>query len=90
MSRSHLLKNAETNFRKAAALIEDEVEEGIIRKLAHAKSRLELTLTPRLEDGRIHVVYSYFVEQGKSMKHVALNEAWVRGNESATPRKDRF
>ncbi len=29
-------------------------------------------------DGRIHVVYSYFVEGGKSMKHVAIDEAWIR------------
>jgi predicted neuraminidase len=33
------------------------------------------------KDGRIHVVYSYFVEQGKSMKHAALNEAWIRASE---------
>jgi predicted neuraminidase len=29
------------------------------------------------KDGRIHLVYSYFVEGGKSMKHVAVNEAWI-------------
>jgi len=29
-------------------------------------------------DGMIHFVYSYFVEGGKSMKHVAANEAWIR------------
>lgn len=28
-------------------------------------------------DGLVHVVYSYFVEGGKSMKHAALNEAWI-------------
>lgn len=28
--------------------------------------------------GRLHVVYSYFVAEGKSMKHAALNEAWVQ------------
>jgi predicted neuraminidase len=28
-------------------------------------------------DGTLHVVYSYFVEGGKSMKHVAFNEAWI-------------
>jgi predicted neuraminidase len=35
-------------------------------------------------DATIHVVYSYFVKGGKSMKHAAFNEAWVRqgdGNE---------
>jgi predicted neuraminidase len=29
-------------------------------------------------DGTIHVIYSYFVEGGKSMKHAAFNEAWVK------------
>ncbi|MCA9131786.1 MAG: exo-alpha-sialidase [Planctomycetales bacterium] len=32
-------------------------------------------------DGRIHAVYSYFVEGGKSMKHAAFNEAWVQTGE---------
>ena len=27
--------------------------------------------------GRIHAVYSYFVEGGKSMKHAAFDEAWL-------------
>lgn len=31
--------------------------------------------------GTIHVVYSYFVEQGKSMKHAAFSEAWVMEGE---------
>jgi predicted neuraminidase len=29
-------------------------------------------------DGAIHVVYSYFVPMGKSMKHAAFGEAWIR------------
>ena len=32
-------------------------------------------------DGMIHVVYSYFVQDGKSMKHAELNEAWIRAEE---------
>ena len=33
-------------------------------------------------DGMLHVIYSYFVGAGKSMKHAAFDEAWVRnGNE---------
>jgi predicted neuraminidase len=28
-------------------------------------------------DGRIHVVYSYFVKEGKSMKHTVFSEAWL-------------
>lgn len=29
-------------------------------------------------DGTVHAVYSYFVPGGKSMKHAAFNEAWVK------------
>ena len=29
-------------------------------------------------DGTIHAVYSYFVDGGKSMKHAAFDEAWIR------------
>ena len=29
-------------------------------------------------DGTIHTVYSYFVKDGKSMKHAAFNEAWIK------------
>lgn len=29
-------------------------------------------------DGTLHAIYSYFVQGGKSMKHAAFNEAWVR------------
>ena len=31
-------------------------------------------------DGTIHVVYSYFVEGGKSMKHAAFGEDWVKAS----------
>lgn len=33
-------------------------------------------------DGTIHAVYSYFVEGGKSMKHAAFDEAWVRAGDA--------
>lgn len=29
-------------------------------------------------DGTVHVIYSYFVAGGKSMKHAAFNEAWIQ------------
>ncbi len=34
----------------------------------------------KARDGTIHAVYSYFVDGGKSMKHAAFNEAWVRND----------
>lgn len=30
------------------------------------------------KDGMIHSVYSYFCDQGKSMKHATFNEEWIR------------
>jgi hypothetical protein len=33
-------------------------------------------------DGTIHAVYSHFVTGGKSMKHAAFNEAWVKQGRS--------
>jgi predicted neuraminidase len=31
-------------------------------------------------DGTVHAVYGYFVDGGKSMKHAAFNESWVKKN----------
>lgn len=33
------------------------------------------------KDGGIHAVYSYFVKEGKSMKHVQFEEEWLKGDE---------
>jgi predicted neuraminidase len=33
-------------------------------------------------DGTIHCVYSYFVAEGKSMKHAAFNEAWLQAGDA--------
>jgi predicted neuraminidase len=34
------------------------------------------------KDGTIHAIYSYFVEGGKSMKHAAFDEAWIKAGDS--------
>jgi predicted neuraminidase len=33
-------------------------------------------------DGTLHAIYSYFVEEGKAMKHAAFNEAWVKNGDA--------
>jgi predicted neuraminidase len=33
------------------------------------------------KDGSIHVTYSYFVPEGKSIKHVRFNEDWVKAGD---------
>ena len=32
-------------------------------------------------DGTIHFAYSYFVPGGKSMKHAAVNEEWIKAGD---------
>jgi predicted neuraminidase len=44
----------------------------------HDKGSYHYPAVMQGRDGTIHVVYSYFVEDGKSMKHAAFNEAWVQ------------
>jgi predicted neuraminidase len=34
-------------------------------------------------DGAIHVTYSYFIADGKSIKHTRFNEEWVRAGDPA-------
>jgi predicted neuraminidase len=43
----------------------------------HPSGQYHYPAITQAKDGTLHVVYSYFVEQGKSMKHAALNEAWI-------------
>ncbi|MCA9051726.1 MAG: exo-alpha-sialidase [Planctomycetaceae bacterium] len=57
-------------------------DEGRTWKLArhledHPTGQYHYPCVIQTSDGRIHVVYSYFVEGGKSMKHAAFNEAWL-------------
>jgi predicted neuraminidase len=33
------------------------------------------------KDGAIHVTYSYFVPEGKSIKHVRMNEEWIKAGD---------
>jgi len=43
----------------------------------HADGSYHYPAVTQGADGTIHCVYSYFVHDGKSMKHAAFNEAWV-------------
>ena len=43
----------------------------------HAEGSYHYPAVTQGADGTIHVVYSYFVKDGKSMKHAAFDEAWI-------------
>ncbi len=64
----------------AVSLSEDEGRTWpITRHLEkHDKGSYHYPAVIQGRDGTIHFVYSYFVDGGKSMKHVATNEAWIR------------
>ena len=44
----------------------------------HAEGSYHYPAMIQGRDGTIHAVYSWFVDGGKSMKHAAFNEAWVK------------
>ncbi len=44
----------------------------------HAEGSYHYPAIIQGRDGRIHVVYSYFVADGKSIKHAVFDEQWVR------------
>jgi len=47
----------------------------------HATGAYHYPCVTQAPDGTVHVIYSYFVDAGKSMKHVAINEVWVRAGD---------
>jgi predicted neuraminidase len=48
----------------------------------HAQGSYHYPALIQGKDGMLHVVYSYFVTGGKSMKHAAFDEAWVQAEHS--------
>jgi len=47
----------------------------------HAEGQYHYPAVIEGADGTIHAVYSYFVPGGKSMKHAAFSEAWIRAGD---------
>ena len=50
----------------------------------HPSGRYHYPAVIQGRDGKIHVVYSYFVSEGKSIKHVEIDEAWIRAGDQAS------
>ena len=48
----------------------------------HATGSFHYPCVIQTTDGMIHAVYSYFCDEGKTMKHAAFNEAWILAEES--------
>jgi predicted neuraminidase len=44
------------------------------------KSQFHYPSVIQAKDGSIHVTYSYFVPEGKSIRHARFDEGWVKGS----------
>ena len=62
-----ILDTAVANFEQAAALLRDEVDEGLLERLRHFKERTELTLAPQFEDKRTHTVRAFVVRHSDAL-----------------------
>lgn len=82
-----LIYNDTTNGRNhlAVSLSEDEGETWPHTRHLELKESgsYHYPVIIQTRDGMIHAVYSYFVEDGKSMKHAAFNEAWILEGDKA-------
>ena len=80
-----LIYNDTTQGRSslAASLSDDEGQSWTVtRHLEQDESgRYHYPCVIQSRNGTIHCVYSYFVEGGKSMKHAAFNESWIRAGD---------
>ncbi len=86
-----LVYNDTTEGRRSLAVTLSD-DEGRTWKWArhlerHASGAYHYPAVIQGSDGTIHVAYSYFVAGGKSIKHAAFDEAWIRqgdGKDNAT------
>jgi predicted neuraminidase len=77
-----LIYNDTTNGRRSLAVSLSDDEGKSWKWTRHLEKQSEGSFHyPAIiqgRDGMVHAVYSYFVAGGKSMKHAAFNEAWVK------------
>ncbi|MCC6509995.1 MAG: exo-alpha-sialidase [Pirellulaceae bacterium] len=89
LSNGHwlLIYNDQTNGRNhlAVSISTDEGQTWKVKRHLEQQASGSYHYPAVIEgrDGLIHFVYSYFVEGGKSMKHVAVNEAWILAGDKA-------
>lgn len=67
MSKVSILNSAMVNFDITAKALEFEFKPGILKRLRHPKARVELTLAPRYEDGKTHIVKAFIVQHSDAI-----------------------
>lgn len=81
-----LIHNDQTNGRNSLAVSLSEDEGKSWQHVRHLeqqpKGSFHYPAIIQGKDGTIHAVYSYFVDGGKSMKHAAFNEDWIKAGDA--------
>ncbi len=80
-----LIHNDQTNGRNSLAVSLSEDEGKTWSHVRHLekqpKGSFHYPAIIQGKDGTIHAIYSYFVDAGKSMKHAAFNEDWIKAGD---------
>jgi glutamate dehydrogenase/leucine dehydrogenase len=66
-STSGLLDNALANLDQATALLKGQVDEQLLQKLRVPKERIEINLSPVMQDGKIHMFRAFVVRHNDAL-----------------------
>ncbi len=64
---STILSTAQVNLEQTCALLAGTVSEEALAKIQVAKERIELTLSPQLSDGKVHIVKAFVVRHSQAL-----------------------
>lgn len=67
MKKETMLDNAYVNYDNAVALLKNEYDGALLRKLRQPKERTELRLSPQLSDGSLHLFKAYIVHHDSAL-----------------------
>lgn len=67
MNTHTILGNALANFDHAFSLIRGEVDGDVLEKVRQPRERIELTLAPQLEDGKVHMFRAFIVRHNDAL-----------------------
>lgn len=67
MPKDTILSNATANFARAAERLAGEFERELLEKIAQPKERIEITLGPQFDDGKIHTFKAFVVRHSDAL-----------------------
>jgi glutamate dehydrogenase (NAD(P)+) len=67
MQNDTILSNAMANFRRAADLLSGEFDADLVEKVARPKERIEMSIGPQFDDGKVHVFRAFLVRHSDAL-----------------------